>query len=30
MEAVNMSFALVSYYLPATGHSEKKKKKEKK
>lgn len=27
MEAVNMSFALVSYYLPATGHSGKKKKK---
>lgn len=27
MEAVNMSFALVSYYLPATGHSAKKKKK---
>lgn len=26
MEAVNMSFALVSYYLPATGHSAKKKK----
>lgn len=27
MEAVNVSFALVSYYLPATGHSTKRKRK---